>query len=319
MSAANQGEAWALPGPARFEGTPPETQSGSGPVTNRLARKVFFLVDSLNLGGTETQAVELAIRLDPARYRVTLGCLRETGPLLEKLQGSKVSLLEFYPNGGLDSLGGLYQLLRLAAFLRRGRFDVVHTHDLWSNLMGVLAARLAGVPVVISSRRDLAHLDWYQTKRRVWLRRIQNLSSAVLANANPIRDSLISEDGFAPEKVRVIHNGVDFDKFDQEANRGRFFPGSSECKLIVMVGNMLSDVKGHPWLIAAAPAIVREFPQVRFVLVGDGERRKEFERQVAELALERNFLFLGRRRDVPADETRRIRVDQCCGDGGAAG
>src|SRR5438132_9127842 len=154
-------------------------------------RKVFFLVDSLNVGGTETQAVELARRLDPARYDVTLGCLRAQGPLLEKLQGSAVSLLEFYPKGGLDSVGGVYQLLRLAAFLRRGRFDVVHTHDLWSNLMGVLAARLAGVPVVISSRRDLAHLDWYQTKRRVWLRRIQNLSSAVLANANPIRDSLI--------------------------------------------------------------------------------------------------------------------------------
>ena len=299
MSAANQRGSCARSGPAGSEGNAPEIQNGYGPAANRATRRVFFLVDSLNLGGTETQAVELALRLDPARYQVTLGCLRATGPLLEKLQGSKVSLLEFYPNGGLDSLGGLYQLLRLAAFLRRGRFDVVHTHDLWSNLMGVLAARLAGVPVVISSRRDLAHLDWYQTKRRVWLRRIQNLSSAVLANANPIRDSLISEDGFAPEKVRVIHNGVDFDKFDQEANRGRFFPGSSECKLIVMVGNMLSDVKGHPWLIAAAPAIVREFPQVRFVLVGDGERRKEFERQVAELALERNFLFLGRRRDVP--------------------
>src|SRR5438105_4356067 len=79
----------------------------------------------------------------------------------------------------------------------------------------------------------------------------------------------------------------------------RIFPGRSERKLIVMVANMLSDVTGHPRLIAAAPAIVREFPQVRFVLVGDGERRKEFERQVAELALERNFLFLGRRRDVP--------------------
>src|SRR2546430_17166435 len=168
MSVANQAGAWALPGSAGSEGNSPQTQNGNGPGTPQAARRVFFLVDSLNLGGTETQAVELALRLDPARYRVTLGCLRETGPLLEKLQGSKVSLLEFYPKGGLDSVGGVYQLLRLAAFLRRGRFDVVHTHDLWSNLMGVLAARLAGVPVIISSRRDLAHLEWYQTKRRGW-------------------------------------------------------------------------------------------------------------------------------------------------------
>ena len=129
-------------------------------------RRIFFLLDSLNVGGTETQAVELARRLDPADYEVTLGCLRARGPLLERLQNSTVSLREFHPNGGMDSPGGIYQLLRLTAFLRRGKFEVVHTHDLWSNLLGVPAARLAGVPAIISSRRDLAHFDWYQSKRQ---------------------------------------------------------------------------------------------------------------------------------------------------------
>src|ERR1035438_4393837 len=60
--------------------------SGGGPGVVR--RKVFFLLDSLNVGGTETQAVELAIRLDSERYAVTLGCLRARGPLLERLAGS---------------------------------------------------------------------------------------------------------------------------------------------------------------------------------------------------------------------------------------
>jgi glycosyltransferase involved in cell wall biosynthesis len=68
---------------------------------------------------------------------------------------------------------------------------------------------------------------------------------------------------------------------------------------VVLVGNMHSDVKGHPWLIAAAPAIVQDFPETRFVLAGDGEARGEFERQVAELGLQNNFLFLGRRSDIP--------------------
>jgi glycosyltransferase involved in cell wall biosynthesis len=58
-------------------------------------------------------------------------------------------------------------------------------------------------------------------------------------------------------------------------------------------------VKGHPWLIASAPAVIREFPSTRFVLVGDGEQRASFEQQVAGLGLERNFLFLGRRADIP--------------------
>src|SRR5438105_15409611 len=90
----------------------------------RPRRRIFYLLDSLNVGGTETQAVELARRLDPSQYEVTLGCLRAQGPLLEKLHGSPVSVVEFYPKGGIDSLGGLHQLLRLTAFLRRERFDV---------------------------------------------------------------------------------------------------------------------------------------------------------------------------------------------------
>ncbi len=274
-------------------------------------RKVFFLLDSLNVGGTETQAVELATRLDSDRYDVTLGCLRARGPLLEKLAGTTVSVREFYPKGGFDSVHGMYQMFRLAIFLRRGGFQIVHTHDLYANLLGIPAAVIARVPVIISSQRDLAHLDLYKTRRRVWLRRLQNLSTAVLTNANAVRDAVLAENHFAPQKVRVIHNGVDMERFSHESrDRGWLAPsGASDGvhdgvpdkeKWIVLVGNMHSDVKGHPWLIGGARAITREFPEVRFILVGDGAERKNFERQVAELGLGRNFLFLGRRDDVPA-------------------
>lgn len=263
-------------------------------------RKVFYLVDSLNVGGTETQAVELALRLPVSEYEVTMGCLRAEGPLLEKLRGSAVNVREFHPSGGLDSAAGLYELIKLAGYLRRERFRVVHTHDLWSNLLGVPAARLARVPAIVSSRRDLAHFDWYQGKRRHWLRRIQNLSGVVLANATPIRDALISEDRFAPEKLRVIHNGVDTEKFQRaQRDRARLFPDVGNEMLVVLVGNMHSDVKGHPWLIAAAPTVVREFPEVRFVFAGDGELRPTFAAQVAQLGLEDRFKFLGRRSDIP--------------------
>ncbi len=272
--------------------------AGRNEPATRPRRKVFYLVDSLNIGGTETQAVELALRIPEAGYDVTLGCLQARGPLLERLQGTQVVLREFYPRGGMDSPAGLYQLLRLSWFLKRKNFDIVHTHDLWSNLLGVPAARLAGVRAIVSSRRDLAHFDWYQGKRRTWLRRIQNLGGTVLANATPIRDALIAEDGFAPEKVRVIHNGVDIERFQKSGrDRDQMFPSAG--KLIVLVGNMHTDVKGHPWLIAAAPAVVQEFPSTRFVLVGDGEQRSRFEAQVASLGLDRNFLFLGRRADIP--------------------
>src|SRR5438270_1718552 len=198
------------------------------------ARKIFYLLDSLNVGGTETQAVELACRLSARGHCITLGCLQARGPLFERVNRFNVRVCEFRPRGGIDSPGGFYQLLRLTAFLRREQFDVVHTHDLWSNLLGVPAAWLARVPAIISSRRDLSHFDWYQSWRRSWLRRIQNLSNVVLTNATPIRDSLIAEDEFAPEKLRVVHNGIDINRFRHElANRERLFPGVGDGKLVV--------------------------------------------------------------------------------------
>ena len=237
-------------------------------------------------------------RLSIAGYDVTLGALRAEGPLLERLQGTAVAVREFHCRGGIDSPSGIYQLIRLSAYLKG--FDVVHTHDLWSNLLGVPAAWLAGVPAIVSSRRDLSHFDWYQGKRRIWLRRIQNLGDAIVTNATPIRDALIKEDGFQPGKLRVIHNGVDIAKFNTgRIDRARLFPGVGDANLILLVGNMHSDVKGHPWLIASAPAVIQEFPSTRFVLVGDGERRSEFEEQVLGLGLKENFLFLGRRADIP--------------------
>jgi glycosyltransferase involved in cell wall biosynthesis len=263
-------------------------------------RKVFYFLDSLNVGGTETQAVELALRMPVSEYEITLGCLTAKGPLLERLQGSAVRVEEFHPKGGLDSPKGFYEMLRLAAYLRREQFDVVHAHDLWSNLMGVPAARLARVPAIISSQRDLSHFEWYRGIKGKMLRRIQRMSKVLLANATPIRDALIAEDGFPPAKLVVIHNGVDTSRFQRgKRDRARLVPGSGTGKLVVLVGNMHSDVKGHPWLIEAAPAVLQEFPDTRFVLAGDGEARPEFERQVRERGLGEIFVFLGARSDIP--------------------
>jgi len=262
-------------------------------------RKIFYLVDSLNIGGTETQAVELARRMDPAKYDVTLACLLKEGPLLEKLNGSAVNVVEFHPKGGIDSPRGLYQLARMVAYLRRGSFDVIHAHDLWSNMIGLVAGKLAGVPVIVTSQRDLSHGEWYQGRRKRWLRRAQNASSAVLTNARMIREGLVTQEGLAADKVRVIYNGVDLDRFKSSPSmRAKLFPGAERAKLIVLVGNMHSDVKGQPTLIAAAPEIVSRFPQARFVLIGDGEKRNEFEAAAQAAGVGDSFMFLGRRNDV---------------------
>jgi glycosyltransferase involved in cell wall biosynthesis len=121
----------------------------------------------------------------------------------------------------------------------------------------------------------------------------------VLTNAQAIRAGLIQEEGFSPAKVKVIYNGVDVDRFaNTSPDRECLFPGTTGQKLVVLVGNMHSEVKGQGTLIGAAAKVLGRFPQTTFLLVGDGERRAHFEQQAAPFGS--SFLFLGSRDDVPA-------------------
>jgi glycosyltransferase involved in cell wall biosynthesis len=170
-----------------------------------------------------------------------------------------------------------------------------------SNLLGVPAARLAGVPVIISSRRYLADFDWWQSPLRLKLLRLAYRSSTqVVVNSTSIRELLVTREHISPTKVCVIPNGVDVDKFTAAApDRKRRLPAvGRESKLIAVVANMF-PVKGHASLVVAAKTICRDYPNAIFLLIGDGQERPKLERQVKEMGLEPNFLFLGARKDVP--------------------
>lgn len=264
-------------------------------------RRVLYLVDTLNVGGTETQAVHVALRLRSRSHNVVVGCLRAEGSLCEVLKRGNVPIAEFRKEKTLLSLNGVYQLIRLTRFLRRERFHAVHAHDLWSNLLGIPAAWLARTRIIISSRRYFADLDWYTPWRSAVMRMIYRLSTNVIVNSSSVRDLLAQKNGIPLEKIRVLHNAVDVDRFaTARRDRGHLFPGTSTgSKLIAVVANMYSPVKGHTCLISAASSVCRDFPEAIFVLIGDGKERPSLEEQVRQAGLEKNVLFLGSRRDVP--------------------
>jgi glycosyltransferase involved in cell wall biosynthesis len=263
--------------------------------------RVFYLIDSLNVGGTESQMAATALHLHRVGHEVTVGCLRAEGPLLDLLLKAGVPVVEFPKKKTLLSANGVRQLLRMIVFILRKRFQVAHTHDLWANLLGVPAAKLAGTPIVVSSRRYLVDLEWYSPLRNNAMRIIYRLSTYVVVNSEPVRDLLLARDGLCPEKIRVIRNAVDTQRFVvARRDRKELLPGIAEgAKLIAVVANMYSAVKGHHRLIAAACTVCRLHPEAVFLLIGDGTERSKLEQQVAQAELSMNFIFLGCRKDIP--------------------
>jgi glycosyltransferase involved in cell wall biosynthesis len=264
--------------------------------------RIFHMVNSLEVGGSEHQMVEVASRQNARGYHVIVGCLSSKGAFIEVFRRAGICVIEFNPKGSLFHPRGIFQLLRLTWFLLKHPFDVVQTHDLYSTLLGVPAAWLARVPVILSCRRDLSHWWWYTPHRRRFLRHIQNRSSYVIANSQAVRDFLVEKDGFDPGLIRVIRNGVDLERFTNvHRDPQELFPHlSPESKLIAVVANMHFETKGHTDLLHAATVVSREFRTVKFLLIGDGAERARLEVMTAELGLRETVLFLGRRNDVPS-------------------
>src|SRR5207244_1841659 len=115
---------------------------------------LFMMVNTLERGGTERQFVTMATALAEAHFEVGLGCLACRGEFVENLPGVR----EFPPRGNLFLPHSLYQRFLLASYLRRRGMVIAHSFDFYANLMLIPAARLAGVPVVIGSHRQLGDL-----------------------------------------------------------------------------------------------------------------------------------------------------------------
>jgi glycosyltransferase involved in cell wall biosynthesis len=271
--------------------------------------KILHFIDSLRIGGSESQTVEVAVRQAARGAGVTIGCLSLDGPLAQNLEARGVRSIEFPIGQSLLSLHSMRRILALAKYLRDQQFDVVHTHDLYSNLFAVPAAWLARVPRIFSSRRDLASWYWYTPRNRRILRWVQRLSDTVVANSQGVKDYLITQDGFRDDHVVVIRNGVDFARFQLSGDRPRTLPGvSPEHFVFAMVANMHVHTKGHLVLIEAVDLARRHRQDFRFVLVGEGELRREFDAAIAAKGLQEYFVFLGARSDIP-------QILACC-DGG---
>ena len=262
--------------------------------------KILHFIDSLRIGGSESQTVEVAVRQAARGSQVTIGCLSLAGSHARDLEARGVRSIEFPIGRSLLSIASLRRILALARYLRGEKFDVVHTHDLYSNLFAVPAAWLARAPRIFSSRRDLASWYWYTARNRRILRLVQNRCDKVVANSQGVKDFLVTQDGFSPEHVVVVRNGVDFTRFVADGHRLLTLPGLHPQHFVfAVVANMHVHTKGHLVLIDAVELACRQVRDFRIVLVGDGELRQEFAARIAATGLQDYFVFLGPRTDIP--------------------
>lgn len=248
------------------------------------------MVNTFETGGSERQFAVLAQNLSPSKFQIHLGCVKRYGVLASQFE----SIPEFLLGGSLFGWQSLRARLKLRAHLRENKVEIAHAFDFYANLTLIPAARLAGVPVVIGSHRQLGDL---MTPAQF---RVQAAAfrwcDAVVCNSNAAAERLVKA-GLPSEKLAVIGNGLPSEAFEPTVPALVRRPGVLR---VGMVARMNAGYKNHAGFLRIAAAIRRQIGNVEFVLVGDGPLRRELEQQTAALGLGESVLFLGDRRDISA-------------------
>lgn len=266
--------------------------------------KVMHIIGNLRLGGGQKITYAAVRGLPCAEFQASVCCLEEGGHYAELLRadGIPVFALGRRKNYGIRGLlrGGSL-LVDLVTLLRKEKPDIVHTHLFGAGLAGRLAARLAGVPIAITT----LHRIFYPVIQPVTEKLLSPLTERIIVDSHAVGAMVQRRCRIRADKIAVIYNGINPHELStivakQEARRQLGLPAptcASGVKVIGVIAHLLPH-KGQRFLIKALAQIHARVIPAHLVLVGDGPDKTALQRQAAELNLQEYVHFAGYRSDM---------------------
>lgn len=269
--------------------------------------RVTHCIGSMRRGGSERQLAELIARLPAERFRQSLVLLQGGGDLLDRIASTSCEVVElrysmryrrFDPRFFFAMGRALWIFIR---HLRRFRPHVLHGWLFWANILSVVAGRFARVPVILTSRRQLGLFKDEAPQRQPLENFFNRFTTLVVANSEAVRKDALERENLKPEKVHVIHNGVEevsVDPAERENARAEFGIGKDDIAALVLAN--FHPYKGHADALKALRNLHADHPELLLLFAGrDQGTESRLRERVRSHGLEDRVRFLGERRDVP--------------------
>ena len=244
--------------------------------------RLFLMTNSFETGGSERQFAALAQSFWVSSFRPSIGCIARRGSFLDGFE----EVLEFPIGGNLYGVRSMQARLRLARYLRESQTVVAHAFDFYTNLLLIPAARLARVPVVIGSQRQLGDL-LSPAKSRAQVA-VLRYCDRVVCNSRAAADRLI-EQRLPDNQIAVIGNGLPPSAF---APTKAAIDRRSSVLRVGMIARMNTLSKNHREFLRAAVRVIRRLPGTEFILAGDGPFRRELEQEAKDLGIAGRVYFI---------------------------
>jgi glycosyltransferase involved in cell wall biosynthesis len=272
--------------------------------------RVLHIITRMVLGGAQENTTLSCAMIDRTRFPSELLTGPESGPegliLTDARARGVVVHIEPYLGREVHPVRELAALIRLARFIRRGRYDVVHTHTSKAGILGRMAARLAGTPIVVHTAHGLSY-KYARSRLSEWIYvRLERLcahwSHAIVVVSESVQRDLLAHGIGHASQYELIRSGIEIEAFRRPA-LGRLAVrqrlGLAPEAFVVGCVGRLSQQKAPLDMVAAFVQLARRRPDVHLVMVGDGPLRREVEAAVAAAGLDGRVHLTGFRRDVP--------------------
>jgi glycosyltransferase involved in cell wall biosynthesis len=237
--------------------------------------------------------------------------ISSSGRDVEYLESAGIKHISIQITRSFTPLRDLITLYQLFKIIRREKFDIVHTHTPKPGLLGQLAAKLAGTPIVINTIHGFYFHDNMNGLWRsfyILMEKIAARCSDAILSQNSEDISTALKEKICPEsKIDYLGNGIDTHHFDRQRLSSQLIEakkqelGLLDVPVVGFVGRLVVE-KGLLVLIKAAPIVIDKFPDVKFLIVGplDDEKNDAIQPEVVgQYGLENHFIFLGQRQDMP--------------------
>lgn len=257
---------------------------------------VLHLMTRLPVGGVENLLLNIIKNHDKRRFTPIVCSLSDKGVIGKDIEalGTEVICLNKLSRR-FD-----YSIVNdLRGIIKARDVKILHTAQYHANLYGRLAARKTDVPCVVSSMHSVYTRD-RKLNRRIVNHLLSRYCDKIVAVSGAVKDDILKYDRVAGSKVEVIHNGIDLDRFTSSGPGAakKEFGIPMEAPVIGTVGRLVRE-KGHKYLIEALSIVVKEIPETRLMLVGDGPLRADLESLARASGVHENVIFTGTRQDVP--------------------
>jgi glycosyltransferase involved in cell wall biosynthesis len=261
-----------------------------------MPAKVMLLAIGLGVGGTESHILELASRINRARFDVTVCTLKSGGRVADELHARGIRVLSLDGAGKLDAR----VLFRLLKLIRNERPDVIQAFLFWANVAARICGRLLRTFAIISSYHDeIVTEGWIM---RLVDRLTLKWTHGILCCSEAVRRSVLCRIGGQGRQFTVIPFGVDVERFHSASAASRRELGvCDDGPLIGTVCRLVEPKKGLAILLHGMSELKRRIgkPPCQLLIVGDGPARGELESLRDHLGLSSWVVFSGTRRDVP--------------------